>query len=76
MSETLPLAGITVLDLGQVYGGPYCGLLLGHLGARVLKVEAPLRGEPLRSGAGATSTADPYAFQLLHGGKESVTLDL
>jgi crotonobetainyl-CoA:carnitine CoA-transferase CaiB-like acyl-CoA transferase len=71
-----PLEGITVLDLGQVYGGPYCGLLLGHLGARVLKIEAPSRGEPLRSGAGATATADPYAFQLLNGGKESVTLDL
>jgi crotonobetainyl-CoA:carnitine CoA-transferase CaiB-like acyl-CoA transferase len=71
-----PLDGITVLDLGQVYGGPYCGLLLVHLGARVVKIEAPSRGEPLRSGVGATATADPFAFQLLNGGKESVTLDL
>jgi formyl-CoA transferase len=78
MSELTPrpLEGITVLDLGQVYGGPYCGLLLGHLGARIVKIETPRRGEPLRSGAGATDTADPYAFQLLNGGKESVTLDL
>jgi formyl-CoA transferase len=78
MSESppRPLDGLIVLDLGQVYGGPYCGLLLSHLGARVLKIEAPARGEPLRSGAGATATADPYAFQLLNGGKESVTLDL
>jgi len=72
----LPLEGITVLDLGQVYGGPYCGLLLGHLGARVVKIEAPRRGEPLRSGAGATATDDPIAFQLLNGGKQSITLDL
>jgi formyl-CoA transferase len=71
-----PLEGIVVLDLGQVYGGPYCGLLLVHLGARVVKVEAPSRGEPLRSGVGATATADPFAFQLLNGGKQSVTLDL
>jgi formyl-CoA transferase len=71
-----PLEGITVLDLGQVYGGPYCGLLFVHLGARVVKIEAPARGEPLRSGVGATATADPFAFQLLNGGKESVTLDL
>jgi len=74
--QARPLEGITVLDLGQVYGGPYCGLLLVHLGARVLKIEAPARGEPLRSGVGATATADPFAFQLLNGGKESVTLDL
>jgi formyl-CoA transferase len=71
-----PLEGIVVLDLGQVYGGPYCGLLLVHLGARVVKIEAPARGEPLRSGVGATATADPFAFQLLNGGKQSVTLDL
>ena len=75
-APTRPLEGITVLDLGQVYGGPYCGLLLVHLGARVVKIEAPARGEPLRSGVGATATADPFAFQLLNGGKESVTLDL
>jgi formyl-CoA transferase len=42
----------------------------------VVKIEAPSRGEPLRSGAGATDSASPYAFQLLNGGKESVTLDL
>jgi len=72
----LPLEGTLVLDLGQVYGGPYCGLLLQHLGARVVKIEAPSRGEPLRSGAGATDTNDPIVFQLLNGGKQSVTLDL
>ncbi len=72
----LPLEGALVLDLGQVYGGPYCGLLLGNLGARVIKIESPSRGEPLRSGAGATATEDPIVFQLLNGGKESVTLDL
>jgi formyl-CoA transferase len=72
----LPLEGTLVLDLGQVYGGPYCGLLLRHLGARVVKIESPSRGEPLRSGAGATDTNDPIVFQLLNGGKESVTLDL
>ena len=75
-SPPRPLEGIVVLDLGQVYGGPYCGLLLVHLGARVVKIEAPARGEPLRSGVGATATADPFAFQLLNGGKQSVTLDL
>ena len=33
-----PLSGITVLDFGQVYNGPYCGFLLAQAGARVIKV--------------------------------------
>jgi len=36
-----PLEGMLVLDLGQVYHGPYCGLLLSFMGARVLKIEPP-----------------------------------
>jgi formyl-CoA transferase len=71
-----PLNGITVLDLGQVYGGPYCALLLGHLGARVIKIESPTLGEPLRSRRGDNPAVEPFAFQLLNGGKQSVALDL
>jgi formyl-CoA transferase len=73
---SLPLDHITVLDLGQVYGGPYCGLLLMYLGARVIKVETPGTGEPLRSRGEAPSESDPINFQLLNGGKEAITLDL
>ena len=40
-----PLDGMLVLDLGQIYNGPYCGLQLGFMGARVLKIE-PLRIGP------------------------------
>jgi formyl-CoA transferase len=72
----LPLDHITVLDLGQVYGGPYCGLLLMHLGARVIKVETPGTGEPLRSRGEAPSESEPINFQLLNGGKEAIALDL
>ncbi|MGH6993370.1 MAG: CoA transferase, partial [Caulobacteraceae bacterium] len=43
-----PLTGIVVLDLGQIYQGPYAGLLLAKAGARVIKVEPP-GGEPLRA---------------------------
>ena len=39
--------GVRVLELGQVYLGPYCGLLFAQMGAEVIKVEPP-GGEPLR----------------------------
>ena len=41
MTIRRPLEGMLVLDLGQIYNGPYCGLLLGFMGARVLKIEPP-----------------------------------
>ncbi|MGH8786298.1 MAG: CaiB/BaiF CoA transferase family protein [Cupriavidus necator] len=44
----LPLRGVVVLDLGQIYQGPYCGLLLALAGATVIKVEPP-NGEPVRA---------------------------
>ncbi len=43
-----PLSGITVIDLGQVYQGPYATLLMAKAGANVIKVE-PVAGEPLRA---------------------------
>ena len=69
----LPLAGITVLDLGQIYNGPYCGYLLAMSGARVIKVEPP-GGERMRGRAGRPLAS--YAFMMLNGNKESVTLNL
>ena len=68
-----PLDGITVLDFGQVYNGPYCGFLLAQAGARVIKVES-LIGETLRA-RGETSAAS-YAFSLLNANKESITLNI
>lgn len=68
-----PLKGITVLDLGQVYNGPYCGFLLAQAGARVIKVEAP-NGETLRHRA--LDTSQRYPFALLNGGKECITVNI
>ena len=69
-----PLAGLTVLELGQIYNGPYCGLLLAHHGAEVIKVEAPL-GDVLRRmnrSAGGAS----YPFLMLNANKRGVRIDL
>ena len=68
-----PLEGITVLDFGQVYNGPYCGFLLAQAGARVIKVES-LIGETLRA-RGAHSPGS-FAFSLLNSNKESITLNI
>jgi CoA:oxalate CoA-transferase len=68
-----PLDGVLVLDLGQIYAGPYCAWLLGQLGARVIKVEAP-RGDLVR--ARTDDPRGPYAHLMLNAGKSSVVLDL
>ena len=71
--QTQPLDGVTVLDFGQVYNGPYCGFLLAQAGARVIKVES-LIGETLRArGEKASST---YPFSFLNTNKQSITLNI
>src|SRR5437870_6086955 len=61
-----------VLDLGQIYQGPYCGLLLGFMGARVLKIESP-EGDIVRR---RKRQVEPYPLVMLNSNKESVVLDL
>lgn len=70
-TRTLPLQGIRVLDLGRIYQGPWCGLLLALAGADVVKVEEP-RGEPAR--AGRPGSTVPIA--LLNSNKRAITLNL
>ena len=43
-----PLKGLRVIELGQLIAGPYCGQLFADMGADVIKVEAPGRGDPMR----------------------------
>src|SRR3954451_6934628 len=69
-----PLAGVTVLDFGQVYQGPYATLLMAQAGADVIKIEPP-QGEPLRRRASpGKSTTFPIA--MLNSNKRAITLNL
>lgn len=73
MTTATPLAGLTVLDFGQVYNGPYCGFLLAQAGARVIKVESPT-GESLR---GRSGTAKPgFPFRMFNSAKECITANI
>jgi formyl-CoA transferase len=75
-----PLAGVHVLDLARVLAGPYAAMLLGDLGAEVIKVERPGAGDDTRrwgppfvpAGDGAESTY----FLSVNRGKRSVAIDL
>ncbi len=65
--------GVTVLDLGQVYNGPYAAMLMARLGATVIKIEPP-SGEAIRNRPPGRAVST--AFGLLNGGKQSLRLDL
>lgn len=71
-----PLAGVRVLDASRVLAGPFCGQLLGDLGAEVLKVERPGGGDETR-GWGPPWHSDLSAYFLsCNRNKRAVTLDL
>jgi crotonobetainyl-CoA:carnitine CoA-transferase CaiB-like acyl-CoA transferase len=72
MAIRRPLDGMLVLDLGQIYNGPYCGLMLGFMGARVLKIEPP-EGDVVRR---RKPEVEPWPLVMLNSNKESVVLDL
>lgn len=71
------LEGIRVLDLTQAMAGPFCTMLLADMGADVVKVEPPGRGEMTRKmGFAAPKGDDSAAFLAINRNKRSVTLDL
>jgi formyl-CoA transferase len=70
-----PLAGITVLEVGRYIAAPYAARVLADLGARVIKVEEPDGGDPMRRWEGGTRPYSPQ-FAAYNRGKHSITLDL
>lgn len=70
-----PLDGVVVLDLSRVLAGPYCTMILGDMGADVIKIEHPVGDETRRWGPPFASGESAY-YLSVNRNKRSVTLDL
>ncbi len=70
-----PLSGITVLDFGQVFQGPYATMLMARAGADVIKIEPPGIGEPLRRRAIAANGTS-LSLAMMNSNKRAITLNL
>ena len=74
MSDQRPLAGLRVVELGQLLAGPFTGTILGYFGAEVIKVEPPT-GDPVRQWREVRDGTSLW-YHSLGRNKKSVTLDL
>lgn len=70
-----PLAGFTIVDLTRVLSGPYCTMVLADLGARVIKVEQPGKGDDTRHWGPPFLGSESAYFLSINRNKESVTCD-
>lgn len=71
-----PLQGVRVLDLTHVLNGPFCTMLLAHLGAEVIKVEFGAGDRYRRSWMPPDSVRDAYEFVAVNANKKGITLNL
>ena len=71
--NTGPLKGIRVVEMGQLIAGPFCGQLLGDMGAEIVKIEPPGKGDPMRDwGRGEF----PLWWEVVARNKQSVSANL
>jgi CoA:oxalate CoA-transferase len=75
MPQRGPLSGVTVVDLSRILAGPYCTMLMAELGARVIKVEPPGKGDDAREYGPFIKGRSTY-FASINRGKQSIALDL
>jgi len=71
-----PLAGLRVVEMGQLLAGPFCGQMLGDLGADVVKIEDPKKGDPLRQWGRQLPQGQSLWWTIVGRNKRSVTLNL
>ncbi len=71
-----PLHGLRVIEMGQLVAGPFCGQILGDLGAEVIKIEQPGKGDPIREWGRALPRGESLWWSVIGRNKKSVTVDL
>jgi crotonobetainyl-CoA:carnitine CoA-transferase CaiB-like acyl-CoA transferase len=76
MSSTRPLSGIVVVELGHSVAAPYAGMILGELGAEVIKVENPKGGDACRGWGPPFTEGTATAFHAFNRAKRGITIDL
>ena len=74
--KRLPLAGVRVVDLTRVMTGPYCTMMLGDLGADVIKIELPGKGDDTRGWGPPFRETEAVYFLSINRNKRSIALDL
>src|ERR1700719_2894338 len=71
----MPLSGLRVIDLTRILAGPFCTMLLGDMGAEVIKIETPGEGDPVRR-QGVIRDGLSWYFAGFNRNKRSLTLNL
>ncbi len=71
-----PLEGLTVIEMGTLIAGPFCGQILGDFGATVIKIEDPKAGDPMRQWGRSLPKGHSPWWPVIGRNKRSVTLDL
>ena len=75
-TNDLPLSGIRVLDLSRILAGPYCTMMLGDLGAEVIKVERPGTGDDTRTWGPPFAGGESAYYLCCNRNKKSISIDL
>ena len=73
---SLPLKGVKVLDLSRILAGPYATMMLGDMGAEVIKIEKPKTGDDTRSWGPPNFGTESAYFLSINRNKKSVVIDL
>ena len=71
-----PLSGVRVLDLSRILAGPFCTMNLGDMGAEIIKIEQPGKGDDTRSWGPPFAGSEAAYFLGINRNKKSVTLNL
>src|SRR3989442_5121958 len=76
MSSVRPLSGIVVVEIGHSIAAPYAGMILGELGAEVVKIENPKGGDAARGWGPPFQEGASTCFHAVNRAKRGITVDL